>query len=103
MAREYAKWGEWDKIGFKKNKKIDKNGEKKKNQKEQFARCKVCGGQMTYLKGTNILVCSNTIEKKTTLVDKNGKECESITTVSCSNINMVSEPYQSYMRYLFED
>ena len=103
MAREYAKWGEWDKIGFKINKKVDKNSEKKKSQKEQFARCKVCGGQMIYLKGTNILVCSNTIEKKITAVDKSGKECESITAVPCSNINMVSEPYQSYMRYLFED
>ena len=102
MARVKYSWTEMNKIaedmGLKTPKKKSNNDTVDKNsRREKFARCKKCGGQMTYIKGTNVLVCNNDIEvDESTGVSSVTKKKE-----KCGAINMVAEQYQSYMNYLF--
>lgn len=62
---------------------------KRKSQREKFCKCRKCGGQMTYVPGTNTLVCNCEV------VGKDGK------TRVCGNINIVDDRYMSYVNYLF--
>ena len=57
---------------------------------------------MTYLKGTNILICENEVEKKKVKVGETGAKVEYTVKERCGNINMVDAQYQSYMHYLFD-
>ena len=103
MPRTYVKFGEWDKAGLKTPKhegKVDEN--KRESQRVKFARCKNCGGQMTYITGSNILICQNEVEKKKTKIDETGNKVEYTITEVCGNVNMVDAQYQGYMSYLFD-
>lgn len=105
MPRTYVQWGDWSKLNLKKTKgnyepKVDEN--KKAAQKAKFGKCRICGGQMTYLGGTNILICENEVEKKKTKIGETGEKVEYTVTEECGNINLVDAQYQSYMHYLFD-
>ena len=105
MPRTYVQWGDWYKLNLKKAKgkyepKTDE--EKKASQKAKFGKCRICGGQMTYLKGTNILICENEVEKKKVKIGETGAKVEYTVKERCGNINMVDAQYQSYMHYLFD-
>lgn len=103
MPRTYVQWGDWEKIGYKKNdSKVSGDNSKKKAQQEKFGKCKICGGQMTYCKSTNILICENVIEKKKTKNGDGGEKVEYTVKEECGNINIVDAQYQDYMRYLFD-
>lgn len=100
--RNWIKWGDWEQFneitGYTPKKKVGKTATDE--QRAKFSRCKECGGKMTYIKGSNILICENKVEKEIkTTVD--GEETKSIRTVNCGNINMVADKYQSYLEYLF--
>jgi len=103
MPRTYHTWGDWEAINTKKSKgkgaKVDE--QKREAQRTKFARCRVCGKQMTYLNGTNILVCKNEVEKKKTRVNELGETVEYTVSEECGNVNIVDTQYQDYMRYLF--
>lgn len=77
-------------------KKSEKINDKKAAQIKKFSTCRICGGQMTYVKGTNILVCECDVQKKV----KSGGE-EKIVTEKCGNTNIVDKAYQDYLNYLF--
>lgn len=87
--RKYLNWKDRNQLGKENKTKIDEG--KRKGQREKFCKCKKCGGQMTYVPGTNVLICQNEIE------DKNGKKH------ICGAINMVDDRYMSYVDYLFQE
>lgn len=97
-----VKWGDWESFqkltGLKKKKNgaPASNTQKKTKQKEKFAKCKECGGQMTYIPNTNVLVCENEVEN-TRITDgvKTTHKCR------CGNINLVDNKYLDYVKYLF--
>ena len=100
MARVKYGWTEMNKIaedmGLKIPKKKSNNDTVDKNSRRK------CGGQMTYIKGTNVLVCNNDIEVDVTEVDEStGVSSVTKKKEKCGAINMVAEQYQSYMNYLF--
>lgn len=110
MEKKIYKWSQWDELnkalGFKSKAKEHKVDEvKKKAQIEKFSKCPVCGGQMTYIKGTNSLICENVIEKEKVLTskDKNGVVTKSKAKVKepCGYVNLVDEAYMGYVNYLF--
>ena len=107
MARVKYGWTEMNKIaedmGLKIPEKKSNNDTVDKNsRREKFARCKKCGGQMTYIKGTNVLVCNNDVEVDVTEVNEStGVSNVTKKKEKCGAINMVAEQYQSYMNYLF--
>lgn len=88
MSRVYLQWKDRDKLGKRKPEKIDEN--KRKAQREKFCKCKQCGGQMTYVEGTNIFLCQNEVETK------EGKK-------TCGAINLVDDRYMDYVNYLFKE
>lgn len=105
MSRNYIQGGNWTELenatGVKAPVAQEKNKAKLKVQREKFARCRKCGGQMKYLTGTNVLICENTVEVEVEcLVD--GVQGTKTVKQICNNINMVDKEYQSYARYLFE-
>lgn len=106
MARQYFEWGQWDEIskasGIKMPKPQERNKAKLKPQQEKFARCRKCGGQMRYLKGTNVLICENEIEVEKTFENEDGTTTVKTVKQTCGNINLVDKEYQSYARFLFE-
>lgn len=87
MPRTYIKLSDWAAEKSKPTKRG--NDEKRESQRKKFATCRICGGQMKYLSGTNLFICENEIEK-------DGEK------TTCNNINMVDVQYQDYMRYLFD-
>lgn len=107
MSRQYITWGSWDKVaeatGFKRkpSNPKKKNEDRKKSQREKFAKCRECGGQMTYVPGTNILVCENEVEKTRTITHEDGTKEEKTETRRCGNINLVDNQYMGYVGYLF--
>lgn len=101
MPRKYAKFGDWEALGFKKAKSYKPDEKKKEAQRTKFARCRVCGGQMTYLNGTNTLICNNEVEKKRTKRNDDGSLVEFTVTEVCGTLNLVDEQYRSYLEYLF--
>ena len=102
MPREYAKFGEWNKVGFK-NSTVKVDEDKRTSQRAKFAKCRFCGGQMTYLQGTNILICENEVEKSRKRTDDTGAVIEYTVTEKCGNVNMVADEFQGYMNYLFSE
>ena len=111
MEKKFFRWNQFDELnkalGIKtKKKEIKVDNVKKKAQIEKFAKCPVCGGQMTYIKGTNSLICENEVEREKTIVnkDKNGKVVSKTKTKvkePCGYINLVDEAYMNYVNYLF--
>lgn len=101
MSRTYAKFGDWGALGFKKAKPYKPDEKKREAQRTKFARCRACGGQMTYLAGTNTLICNNEVEKKRIKRNEDGSVVEYTVTEVCGAINMVDEQYRSYLNYLF--
>lgn len=104
MARTKYTWGELDKVakdfGLKMSK--AKDAPDKEARKAKFAKCRVCGGQMTYLAGTNALICQCEVEKEFVKKSEDGTETKVTKTVTCGNVNLVSPQYMSYVTYLFE-
>lgn len=103
--KKVFKWGQFNELakemGIKMPKQQERNISKLKTQREKFARCKKCGGQMTYIPATNIFICNNVIEvEKNVVVD--GISTIKTEKKTCSNLNFVDKEYQSYMRYLFD-
>lgn len=105
MARIKYTWGELDKVakdfGLKMPKSKVKEVPDKDARKAKFAKCRVCGGQMKYLAGTNAFICECEVDKEFTKVAEDGTETKYIKKVTCGNLNLVDEQYQSYMNYLF--
>ena len=106
MAKQVFKWGQWNELakamGVKMPKPQEVNKAKFKVQQEKFARCRKCGGQMHYLKGTNVLICENEIEVEKTFENEDGTTTVKTVKQTCGNINLVDKEYQSYARFLFE-
>lgn len=106
MARVKYNWGELDKVakdfGLKMpEKKSDSNAVDKTARRQKFAKCRTCGGQMTYIKGTNALVCENLVEKTKKITNADGTVSTSVVNERCGAINLVADQYQSYMNFLF--
>lgn len=100
-------WGQWREVekllGIKGGKKDNKkNEDKRAAQRKKFAKCKVCGNQMTYIPNSNILICENNVEKKKTRVLEDGTKQTYTISEPCGNINLVDKQYQEYMNYLFK-
>ena len=108
MARTYVNWGCWDKLsketGIKRKPKVanKKNEDGKIKKRKQFARCPKCGGQMTYIPETNILLCENEVQKKFSKKNEDGSTTEETKTVICGYTNLVDKKYLGYMNYLFQ-
>lgn len=112
MSRTIYSWGQFEQLaknlGLKftnSNSHIDEN--KRKAQKEKFCKCKNCGGQCDYIKGTNCLICNCIVEKEKKVItkDKYGKVTseKSVKILEpCGTIDVVPVKYQDYMKYLFE-
>lgn len=110
--RKYFNWNEWDKVnkelGLKSKKSQVQNTDsvKKKSQIEKFCKCKECGGQMTYVKGTNALICECEVERTKERITRDkkgnviGKEKYKVKE-PCGNVDLVSNEYMSYVNYLF--
>lgn len=108
MARTYVNWGCWDELSketdIKRKPKVanKKNEDGKIKKRKQFARCPKCGGQMTYVPETNILLCENEVQKKFSKKNEDGATTEETKTVICGYINLVDKKYLGYMNYLFQ-
>ena len=105
MERKFFKWGQFDELakamGIKMPKPQERNAGKLKVQREKFARCRKCGGQMTYIPSTNVFICNNVVEfEKEVIVE--GIPTTKTEKKVCSNLNFVDKEYQNYMRYLFD-
>lgn len=77
------------------------NEQKRKTARQKFAKCSVCGGQMTFVPTTNILICENEVEKKKIITNADGSKGEKTFTERCGNINLVDDQYLGYLNYLF--
>ena len=108
MARTYVNWGCWnvlsEETGIKRKPKVanKKNEDGKIKKRKQFARCPKCGGQMTYIPETNILLCENEVQKKFSKKNEDGTTREETKTVICGYTNLVDKKYLGYMNYLFQ-
>ena len=111
MEKKVIKWGNWEELnkalGFGQPKPAQKKELANKKVKiEKFAKCKNCGGQMTYIKGTNAFICDCEVEREKEKIVKNKDGTESKVKYKvkepCGATNLVAEEYQSYMRYLFD-
>lgn len=112
MKKEF-KWGQFEELnkelGFKsviKSKKTDKV--KKATQIAKFCKCRACGNMMTYVKGTNALICDCEVEreKEKVIKDKNGKAIGKETfkvKEPCGHVNLISNEYMGYVNYLFNE
>lgn len=104
MSKKTFKWGEFSelakefniKMSAPRDKKLSPKSEKKK---QDFLKCHVCGGQMTYFPETNIFLCENIVEKK-----KYGEDGKKIfVSEMCGNTNFVDKQYLNYINYLFKE
>ena len=108
MARTYINWGCWNELsketGIKRKPKVanKKNEDGKIKKRKQFARCPKCGGQMTYVPETNILLCENEVQKNFSKKNEDGTITEETKTVICGYTNLVDNKYLGYMNYLFQ-
>jgi ssDNA-binding Zn-finger/Zn-ribbon topoisomerase 1 len=104
--RQYIEWGHMgeieSKLGIKRKPAKEKEVDKTKK-REKFAKCKQCGGQMTYVPGTNILVCENEVEKKMKRTLEDGSTIEEIKTTRCGNTNLISDNFMGYFEFLFKE
>lgn len=101
-------WGNWLEFssltGLQRKSKVKrqkKDDDKKKSKREKFAKCKECGGQMTYIPNTNTFVCENEVTKKKKKKLEDGTIQESTVTERCGNINIVDRQYTEYVKWLF--
>ena len=104
--REYIQWGHMGEVEGKlgiKRKPAKKKDMDKTKKREKFAKCRQCGGQMTYIPGTNLLICENEVEKKVKKTLEDGTTKEVTETGRCGNINMVGDDFVGYAQYLFEE
>lgn len=76
--------------------------QKRSAQRIKFCRCKICGGMMTYAKGTNSLICENVIEKKKVKELEDGSKLTNKIIERCGAVNLVSDEYIGYLEYLFD-
>ena len=92
------------KLGIKGNTQKTKTYDEQKRlaQRAKFCRCKVCGGMMTYAKGTNSLVCENIVEKKKVKELEDGSKLTNKVVERCGAVNLVSDEYVGYLAYLFD-
>lgn len=81
-------------------KKYDEN--KRKSQRAKFCKCPKCKGMMTYVTGTNTLVCDNVVTKKKTRISKDGTKTEIEVQERCGTVNVVEPKYFDYLTYLFD-
>ena len=90
-------------LGFKTKKSMQRNydEQKRKAQRTKFCKCKTCGGMMTYIKGTNSLICENIVEKKKSK-EIDGKTQTTKITERCGTVNLVEDKYVPYLEYLFD-
>lgn len=97
-------WNQWEEVnkalGFK-TKKPNINEQRRTSQRTKFCKCKSCGGQMTYIPGTNLLVCHEMTEKEKIKKNEDGTETKFFVREECGAMNIVSNEYTSYMNYLF--
>lgn len=107
MSRKYIQWGNWEELskatGIKMPKPQEANQAKKKPQIEKFSRCKECGGQMTYIKGSNILLCECQVDVEKEFTKEDGTTEKKVVKQTCGNINLVGKDYLGYMEYLFKE
>lgn len=104
--RKYIQWGHMGEVESKlgiKRRPVKKKDADKTKKREKFAKCRQCGGQMTYIPGTNLLVCENEVEKKVKKTLEDGTTKEVTETGRCGNINMVGDDFVGYVQYLFEE
>lgn len=91
------------KLGIKNIQKTKTYDEQKRSaQRIKFCRCKVCGGMMTFAKGTNSLICENMVEKKKIKELEDGSKLTNKIIERCGAINLVSDEYIGYLAYLFD-
>lgn len=91
------------KLGIKNIQKTKTYDEQKRSaQRIKFCRCKVCGGMMTFAKGTNSLICENMVEKKKIKELEDGSKLTNKIVERCGAINLVSDEYIGYLAYLFD-
>lgn len=76
--------------------------QKRTSQRKKFCRCPSCGGMMTFVQGTNTLICENTVVKEKTKQLRDGVEQKYSVEEVCGNINLVSDEFQGYLNYLFD-
>lgn len=98
MARNYVNWAD---VMNQSDKPKNKKNDKLAAQRKKFTKCKVCGGKMTYIAGTNIFLCENMVEKTKKIKDENGVVTEKKVTEPCGNTNLISKSYMNYINYLF--
>lgn len=75
--------------------------QKRTSQRKKFCRCPSCGGMMTFVQGTNTLICENKVIKEKTKQLRDGEQKYSVEE-TCGNINLVSDEFQGYLNYLFD-
>lgn len=106
-GRRYIGWGHWDELaketGIKRKSAQKKADPAKLKKRKQFAKCPKCGGQMTFLPETNILICENEVEKKFTKKNEDGTTTEEVKRAVCGYVNYVAKRYVGYLNYLFQD
>ena len=92
------------KLGIKNNAQKTKtyDEQKRSSQRIKFCRCKACGGMMTYVKGTNSLICENVVEKKKVKELEDGSKLTNKVVERCGAVNLVSDEYVGYLEYLFD-
>lgn len=83
-----------------KERKFDED--KRRAQRAKFCKCPACKGYMTYVRGTNSLICENEVTKTKERTNKEGVKSKFEVTEPCGFVNLVSEDYQGYLQYLFE-
>lgn len=83
-----------------KPKKYDEN--KRKAQRAKFCKCSKCKGMMTFVPGTNTLVCDNIVPKKKIKTLKDGTKKEVMVEERCGNVNVVGDNFIDYLNYLFD-
>ncbi len=76
--------------------------DKRKAQRKKFCKCPACKGFMTYVRGTNSLICENVVTKTKERTNKEGVKSKVTVTEPCGYVNLVNEEYQDYLKYLFE-
>ena len=85
-----------------KKKESNYDEQKRTSQRKKFCRCPSCGGMMTFVPGTNTLICENKVMKEKTKQLRDGVEQKYSVEEICGNINLVSDEFQGYLNYLFD-
>lgn len=104
-GRNWIEWGCWNEVakatGIKRKKPNKIDSPEKIKKRAKFAKCPKCGGQMTYIPESNILICENQIEKEACVAKEDGTVATEKKTVTCGYLNLVDKKYAGYVNYLF--